>query len=564
MIMSENPQLIKLKDECNSLTEQVISGEITKDVFSKRYEILARQIGELEAKLSEQASKRDIAQSAVVEATYGYCRISTKEQETGEGLIRQKGYLDEYKKAQGIEYEDILIDERSGFHGHNLSKTSALGRFYQDVREGRIIRPTLVVENVDRLSRKKLSDALEIMLEMISKYSVSFYICSEKRLYREMNLETTLMLSLHIERSNSESAAKSTRTKKNWDAMKRDYKPGQILQYKPPGWIRKIYGPPKSDGKRGEAVKFALIDEHVKSAKLMFQWASEGLGASAIAGKLDETGRKPWGRKRGESEREHSLRRWQPILVLNVLASHAAFGEFRTQDGKWTIPNYYPAIIDRKLHVKANKSRKARKPKMTKTGDGRPGTIGLTLFIDGRSAYFSPRAWDQTKSGPIFRYYYRAGKGRACNGAIVEREIYDALLKYEPNPQSVFKSPLDENHSAKVTKLQMLEVRLSTYERAIEEGQDSRIIAEKIMKTAAEYDKLKKEVDRAEAIATSNSYFLKTRQRNLDALHQTKFEEREKLGAIFAQLIEGVDVSDKKLERIRLKGGGYVPLEKKH
>src|SRR4051812_24107091 len=101
---------------------------------------------------------------------YSYLRFSTPEQKLGDSERRQMELAKAYAKAEGLKFDEQLRDEGlSGWSGKNLSK-GKLGRFIERVQNGDV--PTgsiLFVEEVDRLSREKIVNALDTIVNGLIK-----------------------------------------------------------------------------------------------------------------------------------------------------------------------------------------------------------------------------------------------------------------------------------------------------------------------------------------------------------------------------------------------------------
>ena len=94
---------------------------------------------------------------------YSYIRFSSPEQEKGDSLRRQIKLSEEYAKKRNLVLDDSmrLTDKGlSAFHGAHKAK-GALGEFLKLVEAGKIPKGSvLLVENLDRLSREQVLDAL--------------------------------------------------------------------------------------------------------------------------------------------------------------------------------------------------------------------------------------------------------------------------------------------------------------------------------------------------------------------------------------------------------------------
>jgi DNA invertase Pin-like site-specific DNA recombinase len=101
---------------------------------------------------------------------YSYIRFSTRIQETGDSLHRQKTLADDYAAKHGLKLDSARFEDLgvSGFRGKQI-EGGALGKFLLAVRQKKILpESTLLVEAFDRFSRGKLTDQLKFVLELVS------------------------------------------------------------------------------------------------------------------------------------------------------------------------------------------------------------------------------------------------------------------------------------------------------------------------------------------------------------------------------------------------------------
>src|SRR5689334_22729871 len=105
-----------------------------------------------------------------VPVVISYLRYSSAPQGEGNSIARQLEKSEAWAKANGLAFDQTLRDEGvSAFRGANAA-TGALKSILRrierhEIREG----STLVVENLDRLSRDEESVALELFLGIINK-----------------------------------------------------------------------------------------------------------------------------------------------------------------------------------------------------------------------------------------------------------------------------------------------------------------------------------------------------------------------------------------------------------
>ena len=101
---------------------------------------------------------------------YSYIRFSSPEQAAGDSYRRQLDASTEYAKQKGLVLDDRLkLTDRglSAFKGMHRAK-GTLGEFLRLVEAGKIPDGSvLIVENLDRLSREQVLDALNQFTSII-------------------------------------------------------------------------------------------------------------------------------------------------------------------------------------------------------------------------------------------------------------------------------------------------------------------------------------------------------------------------------------------------------------
>jgi DNA invertase Pin-like site-specific DNA recombinase len=102
---------------------------------------------------------------------YSYIRFSSARQRDGHSLERQTTKAADYAAERGFELDtqlnlkDLAV---SGYRGKNI-RTGALGLFLKAVDDGRVPRNSyLLVENVDRLTRADIPEAMALFLSIIT------------------------------------------------------------------------------------------------------------------------------------------------------------------------------------------------------------------------------------------------------------------------------------------------------------------------------------------------------------------------------------------------------------
>src|SRR3954470_3227239 len=98
---------------------------------------------------------------------YSYIRFSDRRQMAGDSLRRQLKLTESYCERKGLFLDDSLNLRDlgvSGFRGKNAD-TGALSLFLEAVKQKRVaVGSTLIVENLDRVSRDEIDEALPLFM----------------------------------------------------------------------------------------------------------------------------------------------------------------------------------------------------------------------------------------------------------------------------------------------------------------------------------------------------------------------------------------------------------------
>src|SRR5262245_887480 len=102
---------------------------------------------------------------------FSYIRFSRKKQQKGESFRRQSEFAGEvcaenaWTLDQSLTLHDLGV---SAFRGAN-AKFGALGCFLEAVRRGRVPKGSvLIIESIDRLSRNKVGEALQLFISILN------------------------------------------------------------------------------------------------------------------------------------------------------------------------------------------------------------------------------------------------------------------------------------------------------------------------------------------------------------------------------------------------------------
>jgi len=387
-----------------------------------------------------------------MQKVYSYIRFSTSEQKHGDSLRRQLEATKEYCNENGLVLDDSLTMQDLGlsaFRGSHKSK-GALGEFLKLIEAGKIsVGSKLIVENLDRLSREQVMDALQQFTSIINA-GVRIITLQDRQEYDKNSISNNigqLIVSITImARAHEESKRKSQRLLSAWEQKRRlAQSSNQKVTNRVPSWIKVI-----NKGKQ-----FELILEAAAAIKKIYEMKLDGFGAEKIAIILnqDPNNWKPTSNKRNSSGG------WRKSYINKLLWNNRALiGEYqphrivldkndsrqrRVPIGE-AIEDYYPAAIDIVLfqkvqdQIKENRERFPNQSGSSGNGGGRTGKA-YNLFshiikcgLCGSSMHFI----DKGKSSKGGQYLHcdrsrrKMIEGGVCNAKPINyKEFQDLMLK---------------------------------------------------------------------------------------------------------------------------------------
>lgn len=282
---------------------------------------------------------------------YSYIRFSTKRQGRGDSLRRQLERSRRYAAENNLDFQEATYEDLgiSAFDRSNLEK-GALKAFITAAETGNIPRGSfLIVENLDRISRADVMDAMELVTRIV-KLGVKVVSLDLRQVLDEDTIKdpmVVIMVMLNFVRANEESATKSDRVSKSHAQKRKCQNPFSFGQG--PGWLR-----PKADKSGWEK-----IPEKVESVQKVFAYTANGFGATAIARIANSEG---WPVPGTATD-------WHKTLPNKLVHNRRVLGEFEPQvksEGKrvptgelWA--DYYPRIIDETLFNEASAAANRRR-----------------------------------------------------------------------------------------------------------------------------------------------------------------------------------------------------------
>ena len=278
-----------------------------------------------------------------------YLRFSSKKQSANDSHRRQLDATEKFCKANSLVLSERLEDLGiSAWKGKNLSDESALGGFLKLAEAGKIPHGTvLIVENLDRLTRGRILDALGLFTSIL-RSGIEIVTTMDGKWYSEQSISdnaTDLMISIiYLTRGNNESETKSNRVRASWVRRHNQINNGEFAKFHCPSWIT-------HNGSRYE-----LIKENAATVKLIFSLYLAGYGVYSLIQELQKRNVKSF-TKSGQ---------WKPVFIHRLLQNPAVIGTCETVSPP--AAKYYPAVVSEDTFYKAIAQRQQNQNFRGKTG----------------------------------------------------------------------------------------------------------------------------------------------------------------------------------------------------
>lgn len=385
-----------------------------------------------------------------------YGRFSSKPQEEGDSRDRQDKAVADWITRNKIPKEQVqktIFDTGvSGFTGANLRDGGGLAQFIQKIKD-RTVSPgdVLLVENLDRLSRLKPTDAQALILRIV-KAGIRIAITEGYYEITERNLNsgdgTYWRLMGEIERAHRESKRKQSLRTSAWRTQRELASKGIRTKHRCPSYLE------------WDEVHqcYKKIPKHSNTVKKLFKLAQK-MGAMSIFYYLQDRPDEhpPFGRSGS----------WNSSYIKQILRDRAVLGEhiFRAQvtdeDGYAVldetghktfspvgepIAKYYPRVIDDKLWYDVQKKLDDRVFNDQGAGDNVPnlfsglvycGSCGAKMLIRDARRKNLKRSGDALR---VYKYYrckaHLESRGKKCANRVswnrddLEKRILALLVNY--------------------------------------------------------------------------------------------------------------------------------------
>lgn len=357
-------------------------------------------------------------------AAYAYIRYSRAVQQTGDSENRQYTALELFEHTTGIVIAEVVYDRgKSAFRGDN-AKTGKFKEILERIEQGGIRKGDyLVVESIDRITRQRVLDGVEL-LQNILKKGINIYTTTDQKTYSyndpSRDFENLLMISLIAKRANEESETKSKRLLSSWRTRREKAENGEII-------IKKGNSIPY--GLRVYNGKFIIDEEEQKEIQTLFEYLLI-YGINTAIKKINRTSKKLW--NNGTLNKVITNK-----TIIGCLATH----RMEYEGGKAQkiptgfIENYYPNLIPPALFYQVVDKMKERK---VKNFNGRRTEQDFNIFKNqifclscGGKIYYDHRGSRyKGKIYPHFKCNTKRVNPRACSTDNIRFEyVFGLLLK---------------------------------------------------------------------------------------------------------------------------------------
>lgn len=262
---------------------------------------------------------------------FGYIRYSSDKQEGNDSVHRQRALIESYASKNSLNVRFIIDEGVSAFNNDNI-RVGGLGGLLSLIGESDDLKGSmLLVENLDRLSRKTPIDAIAQLNTMLEGSLSSVITLMDEKVYTWESIRDPMnfiQMSFNASNAFMESQKKSERVSKAWQHRRELQQQQIIISPRKPQWLDI-----SKDGKKYIPNKMAL------DIKTIYELCLEGYGFQRIAEKLDFK----YNPKQVANLLSHKTR-----TVLGELHPHKRVGKEKIPVGE-PIRNYYPAIIEEDL-----------------------------------------------------------------------------------------------------------------------------------------------------------------------------------------------------------------------
>lgn len=377
--------------------------------------------------------------------TIRYIRWSSLEQGNADRSSedRQRAITDAYASRAGLTYDETLIDRgKSAFTGANIT-TGELGKLAKRIEAGSIANPVLVIEELDRLSRRPPSEMLTWLVPLLSRGLVlhiasSGQVIDQTALNRDfgsfIQAMSAAFSAFDFSRKQQERGAAS------WTKRRDAAAAGQNLsRHRARKWLEW----------NAETKTYLPIGSRVELIREMFDLRLTGHGKQRIA-KLFNERAKTEERYKVWPSTKAAPAAWTASAVGRIVQDRAVCGYVQytryPRGADKRIPlgqpvRVYPAIIDDETFALANGERLDNQRKYQGRGKAISNLFGRVARCGACGSQVSALGssrWRTRKDGSLSQHYFLYCKGakvdktcvnqRGWPYAPIESAVIDVLL----------------------------------------------------------------------------------------------------------------------------------------
>jgi DNA invertase Pin-like site-specific DNA recombinase len=448
-----------------------------------------------------------------------------------------------------------LVDAGVRAYDGRNRKLGALKAFLDAVEDGGV-KPgsVLIVEDVDRLSREDIPEALPLFLGLIQA-GLTVYVVRNQRAYDRESLaaqpfiimEAILAMIL----AHDESKKKSYRSKAWWEGRRQGAKEKKPMTGTCPAWLRLVRD------------KYVVVPEAADAVRKVLGWLLDGYGLTAVTRRAVEENVPAVG-KSG---------RWVRSYIQQTAHNRELIGEYQPhvkQGGKRVpvggpIPGYYPAVLSDAEFARLQVVLAARR---TQTGPGGGKVMnlftGLLRAEDGGTLIanynvFKGKRYDYLTASSALEY--GTGKRNSVPYDAFEFVLLKFLREITPEQLSAGHEP-DEIETLEAAKREK-ERRIEAVQESLEGDADDFPALVQVLKNL---EKQKQDIDarleEARARRDARSPVTLRQTQTLIGLlfeseGQARLELRTRLRSRIKEVVESIDV---KVEGSRYKKRVFVRL----
>jgi DNA invertase Pin-like site-specific DNA recombinase len=284
---------------------------------------------------------------------YSYIRFSSKQQSEGDSERRQLAKTLEYCKSNNLTLSDKTYADLGISAFKEVSRPS-LSDMLEAIDNNSIKKGDFIVlENLDRLSRRGISHTQEVINGILRKgvNLTSLQDNLELKDGSQDDLIPVIRIAVSADLAYQESKKKSERIKAAWNQKQLlAIESGKPKSSKCPAWLTLSE----------DRSKYEVVAEKVKVVQDIFRMLSNGVGKKKVAYILNQEQRPHI------SELKRTTGVWYPSYIDKISKSYAVLGDFiptKDENGKRVLDNsskvvgYFPQIISEELFYKVRKMR---------------------------------------------------------------------------------------------------------------------------------------------------------------------------------------------------------------